>query len=102
MSSVDSAAIDLLRAAVRDALSEKGSTTSSPALRRAAQRAAEAARDAGLRVEALLVVVKREWQDLPDADVLPTREVRDRCITQAVSACIEAYYAKPSDTPAAD
>jgi hypothetical protein len=50
------------------------------------------ARDAGVRVETVLLTLKREWWQLPEARRLHLQG-SDEALSRVVTACIRDYYA---------
>jgi hypothetical protein len=103
--SLPAAAHAALRAALgaqlrRSPLDEPDSTLR---LRRALRLLCDDARARGVRVEQLVVTIKRAWHSLPEAAWRPGDDRGTGLLRQVVSVCIEEYYAerRAGDLPAA-
>jgi hypothetical protein len=60
--------------------------------REALRPACEEARHAGVRVESVLLTLKREWWQLPEARRLHLNGSNE-ALSRVVTACIQEYYA---------
>jgi hypothetical protein len=50
------------------------------------------ARDRGVRIEELLISLKRVWPTIPGIERLP-RDESTRLLSRIVTLCVEEYYA---------
>lgn len=53
---------------------------------------AEEAQARQLRAEAMLIVFKEVWAELPEANAITDRAERDRLLDRVVRLCIDSYY----------
>lgn len=59
-------------------------------------------RDAGLRVEELLIQIKRAWRELPGTPRFEALSHRDTRLDKVVTTLIERYFDRPSAGRTAD
>ena len=55
-------------------------------------------RDAGLRVEQLIIMIKQSWRSLAGAEAL-THRVDELTLTDVVTRCIDEFYRASDDAP---
>jgi hypothetical protein len=80
-----------LRCAVRGAQPDAAPGGAGGELGDALRRTCDTARDGGVRVEELLLILKEGWRYLPEAQRLERRDA-DAALTRAVTLCIREYY----------
>lgn len=78
------------------AQSHGGKQTPDLAFRDSFRNVCTLARDQGLRVEQLLIILKQFWSHLTEARVWGPRESEER-LSRLVTTCIEEYYRSDSN-----
>jgi hypothetical protein len=84
--------IDALRALLRSHVRDGAASTPDDAWRLVARVMSANAHDRALRVEELLISLKRAWPVLADTEQLPRLE-SSRLLARLVTLCVEEYYA---------